>query len=412
MCAALAAGVLLVAACGDDDGTTATSAAPTSGAPVSTTPESSAPASTVAATTEPATTEPATTEPAAPTTTMAGDAVEVQGRLVDAWFVDADHGWMVLEDDTTGSTSVLASTDGGSAWMAVETAPADVRAVRFATLQDGWAIGMDGVSSTHDGGATWTAVPGVGPLADAAPAAAITADGAVFPAIGDDVGFVHVAAGTDEVTPLDAHLPFGAGPVLDVSLATTSAGVFAVYNDRVVTGSVRFLDGAPPDTAWAPAGADAGGPVEVFGRADASTLWASASEGMWGGDMDHPGEHLYVSEDDGTTFTEVTLPAFTLDPTGFGISVALPEAGSIVVAMTGNVTDGVVLARSDDEGATWTQLGTIRGSDLFSLAYATPDVAYAVVAVANPSGDGGSHGELWRSSDAGATWTAVAIASA
>lgn len=408
----MAAGALLVAACSGDDGdSTATSAPPTGAAPASTTPESTAPASTAPASTEPATTEPATTEPAAPTTTALA-MTPVEGRMIDGFFLDENDGWLVVVDDATGATRLWSVVDGGEGYLSSHSWPTDILAVRFATRNDGWAIRAAGVSVTHDAGATWTDLEGIGSIADASPAGVVTSDGAIFPVIGDDIGFVHVATATDEVTPLDAHLPFGAGPVLDVSMATTSAGVFAVYNDRVVAGSVRFLDGAEPDTEWAPAGADAGGPVEVFGRADGPSLWALASQGMWGGDVDHPGDHLYVSEDDGTTFTEVTLPPFTVDPTGFGTRVALPEAGSVVVATTGNVTEGVVLARSDDDGATWTRLGAIRGADLMSLAYAGPDVAYAVVNVANTSGDGGSHTELWRSNDAGATWSPVLVATA
>ena len=40
------------------------------------------------------------------------------------------------------------------------------------------------------------------------------------------------------------------------------------------------------------------------------------------------------------------------------------------------------------------------------------DVAYAIVNVLNASGDGGSHTELWRSDDAGATWSPLLTATA
>lgn len=401
--AASVVALLVLAACGSSD-QPATSAAELT--TIVDTTASTTPTTEVAATEPPATESPSTELPStdAPTTSLVPvPPASLTGTIGDVSFVDPDHGW-VTTFDQVGNSTTLATTDGGATW-APAAVPAGTTGVRFADTTNGWAFDPDGVSSTHDGGVTWTRLPALGNPSESAPAL-VVAGGAVIIATADadGVGLVTSPIDRDAFTPLDVHLPYGAGPQLHLSLAAVEPSTFLVYDDRVVAGSAKVTNGTV-DTSWVPPAADQGGAVEVFAHPDGGPLWAEATTGIWGGDMDHPGTHLFVS-DDGTSFTEVELPPVLIDPSGGPgpFPVAVPEPGSLVVALTGNVTEGVVLVHTDDRGATWQTVGSLHAVSLTSLAFPAPDVAIASVV----TGDDG-HGELWRSDDAGATWRPLAV---
>ena len=401
--AASVGALLVLAACGSND-EPATSAAELT--TIVDTTASTTPTTEVAATEPPATESPSTESPStdAPTTALVPvPPASLAGTIGDVSFVDPDRGW-VTTFDQLGTSATFATTDGGATW-APAAVPAGTTGVRFADATNGWAFDPDGVSSTHDGGVTWTRLPGLGNPSESAPALVVAGDAVIIAtADADGVGLMTSPVDHDAFTPLDVHLPYGAGPQLQLSLAAVGSSTFLVYDDRVVAGSAKVTDGIV-DTSWVPPAADQGGAVEVFAHPDGGPLWAEATTGIWGGDMDHPGTHLFVS-DDGTSFTELELPLLTMDPAGVAgpFRVAVPEPGAVVVALPGNVTNGTVLARTDDRGASWQSIGTLPQASVTSLAFPAPHVAIASVGV----GDDG-HGELWRSDDAGTTWRPLAV---
>jgi photosystem II stability/assembly factor-like uncharacterized protein len=98
-------------------------------------------------------------------------AARVLPQAID--FVDAQHGWLLgIEITAVGSSVLLATTDGGQTWAPATSDGAFdgeiLTAVDFTDADHGWVAG-DSISTTDDGGATWTReVTGFGWLAGVA----------------------------------------------------------------------------------------------------------------------------------------------------------------------------------------------------------------------------------------------------
>ena len=150
------------------------------------------------------------------------------------------------------------------------------------------------------------------------------------------------------------------------------------------------------------------GAIELaFDPKNARTLYAdlwSARQGPWeNGAFSGPGSGLFKSTDGGDTWKPLTrgLPAFTEGLGRIGLGVAPSDGNRIYAMVDASVALGG-LYRSDDAGASWTKVNGDsrlwgRGSD-FAGVKADPrnrDVVY----VANTS--------TYRSTDGGATFTAI-----
>jgi photosystem II stability/assembly factor-like uncharacterized protein len=72
-------------------------------------------------------------------------------------FTTSSRGWLVLEPGNLGLGTLLSTTNGGTTWSAVSTAPDDLWGVQFIGT-DGWAVGQATLTRTTDGGSTWTPV--------------------------------------------------------------------------------------------------------------------------------------------------------------------------------------------------------------------------------------------------------------
>ncbi|MGO8687648.1 MAG: WD40/YVTN/BNR-like repeat-containing protein [Candidatus Dormibacteria bacterium] len=88
------------------------------------------------------------------------------GSPVASDFLDADHGWLVANDDTlAGATELYATRDGGSAWTRLNAFPYSGIGLDFLTPEVGWAAPAFGSSGngpaylirTSDGGRSWSA---------------------------------------------------------------------------------------------------------------------------------------------------------------------------------------------------------------------------------------------------------------
>lgn len=82
-------------------------------------------------------------------------------------FLDAEHGWLVTDEDGVGSAPDLyATSDGGSTWTHVNAFPYEGLSLDFLTPTEGWAadvLGQDESGPTYlvqtvDGGRDWTSV--------------------------------------------------------------------------------------------------------------------------------------------------------------------------------------------------------------------------------------------------------------
>ena len=64
-------------------------------------------------------------------------------------FLDQQHGWLAL------GASILITSDGGSTWQPISTAPGQVDGLGFQSLQQGWMHTIQGYFTTADGGLSW-----------------------------------------------------------------------------------------------------------------------------------------------------------------------------------------------------------------------------------------------------------------
>jgi photosystem II stability/assembly factor-like uncharacterized protein len=73
----------------------------------------------------------------------------------DILFTSADTGVAVI--GSSGGGAILRTTDGGTSWTPVQSAPAALNGLWFVDASNGFAVGNGGlVYVTNDGGATWT----------------------------------------------------------------------------------------------------------------------------------------------------------------------------------------------------------------------------------------------------------------
>jgi Photosynthesis system II assembly factor YCF48 len=373
-----------------------TSLLPTSAVPTSIVP------TTVAATTIAPTTVVATTT-ASPVSTLSG-------QVIDMSWVDAQHGWALLADSQSSTSVLSATSDGGKTWQSSAVDTHQAAHVTFADLINGWMF-SDGFGepsnfqSTHDGGTTWQAI-------DLTSAGMIHAPQALATE-GDTVTIVAQAApdqnttwtvatspiGVDHFTKAGIDFQSGAGPVADFSIANSGGNTWVVYNDRVVSGVARLLDGTP--TPWTPPWTDLVGPAIVAVAKDGGPLYAQVNAGEWGGSVVE--NQLYVSDDKGDTFRQATLPLGAAP--GTSAAVYAVDASTLVVTISKE--DGSSdLYRSHDEGSTWQPLSTLSGGGA-AIEFVDSTTAYSTTST--------SDGEqsVMKSADGGATWqpivTAVAL---
>lgn len=86
-----------------------------------------------------------------------GNPAVLRRRLIDAWMVDEQTGYMVGENDT-----FIKTTDGGETWtgtgkrVAVGNTRNNFERIHFASPTTGWIVGSFGtILRTTDGGETW-----------------------------------------------------------------------------------------------------------------------------------------------------------------------------------------------------------------------------------------------------------------
>ena len=225
--------------------------------------------------------------------------------------------------------------------------------VLFADASNGWLVGDDGVQSTHDGGATWTAASIDGMTA----AAAVTAAGGTVHVAylgGDPIGVEVASSPIDHdafvASPVD--LPAGAGPILDVSMSAGGDYAELIYNDRTLTGAAEVRDGQWTDwNLTCPYRTRTRSPDSAGGAALAITCSPSG----FGDNGPVVGANLSSDTLDWATIA----PAG--DPTGSQPRVDFATATDDGVRIVGFTTaDGTIeIATSTDEGATWRSSATL-----------------------------------------------------
>jgi photosystem II stability/assembly factor-like uncharacterized protein len=314
------------------------------------------------------------------------------------------------------------SDDGGQTFhkifiVAEVNCPAPVQAFTFVDKQVGYLLQQDGsVLRTTDGGQTFsrqTAVPGT--EASNNPIAGSKAVDVAF--TGPDTGLVFIT-------------PAGGGPSVEYS--TTDAGISWKPVEGIDPGSVRrvvFLDATngyavgsgtllktdDGGKTWKAQPAGTGRDLTSIDCADLKTCLLTTTKG----------DVLLRTADGGATATEITPSSQPIYAAGFASATrvsAVGFSGATVVSDDGGVnytpishaiggsytslrggpsassalaigTRGA-LALTSDAGRTWTTLAVPTSSDLIDSVFATPGTGYALDA----------RGGLFKTSNAGTTW--------
>ena len=278
---------------------------------------------------------------------------------------------------------VRRSDDGGATFhkmfvLAETNCPDRVAASSFVTPQVGYLLLRDGnVLRTTDGGQTFgrgTAVPGT-------PASAAGGQGTPADAI---------------FTTTDAGIVFLNGT--NTAFKTTDAGASWTPATGIDPGSVTRMKAISPTAFYA------FGPDTLLRSSDAGVTWqkragsaGSTITGIGCATDDvcllstDKGDKLLRTEDGGATSTPVTASTAPIFAAGFANAnraVALGSGGATVV--------------SDDSGKNYAPVGgDIAGSFQFGLRLGpSPEIALAL----------GAKGQLARTTDNGATWRAINVA--
>jgi photosystem II stability/assembly factor-like uncharacterized protein len=284
--------------------------------------------------------------------------------------------------------TILRSDDGGASWNAQSSGTgATLNALAFTDADHGWAAGAGGtLLQTADGGATW------------APVASGTANELFAVAQSGTNVWVGGADGT-------------------CLLSTTGGATFAPYNLRAdYRPDVRAIAMASPTDVWIAGGggfirwSQDGGGTWLFPESPVHGQVSALALG--GGNLIAVSSRFLApvrwnsfsgvfSLPTGATLTRSwvsRLSSGTATVRGNSIAVN-PWNKHVIYALL-----GTSLSRSPDDGETWTLARTLAGVNRANgFVISAKDTAVMVAAVVTT---GGSH-EVWRSANAGATWTIV-----
>jgi photosystem II stability/assembly factor-like uncharacterized protein len=318
-------------------------------------------------------------------------------------FVSADNGWVLGKAAcASGQCAAIARTaDGGRTWVAVSAPDAPIfpspndaspgiSELRFADALNGWAFGPD-LWSTHDGGTTWVrqAIPGV---AAGSNVAALEAASGMVHAVVFDGSAYRVASspvGSDSWALAAIRIPVGAGPVPTIQLVLQGGAGWLLENDRTVVAGARFANGAW--VTWQPPCATAVGPA-FLAASGTLDLAAACDVGLW---SNPTGEHLFLSHDGGSTFTE----SATKVPLTMGAMAAAASPSVIVVG--GSDATGALLVATFDAGKSWSVVARLGSVQIADLGFTTPSQGVVVAAGANVPAT------LLMTRDGGHTWSPV-----
>jgi photosystem II stability/assembly factor-like uncharacterized protein len=316
---------------------------------------------------------------------------------------------------------MVRTTDGGAHWVGIP-APRDALAatgtstgvseVRYADGSNGWVYGPD-LWSTHDGGATWTAVQvgGAAPFVEDLAAAGGLVD--MVAASGCDpqttpsctVQLWQAVVGSDNFQPVPG-----------VTLASGSIGRDALtLHGRTGYLLAQGQEGAPVPVLWRTTDgthwtqgpsvcANNLEPTSVAAIDDRRASVLCAGSGAAGSTA----KQLYATSDGGATF----VPEGTAPPLGGdGGTVSAATVTTLAIATSSGASE---IYRTTDGGATWQTVLQLDDGGLgwgdFGFTDATHGLAvHGPVAFASSGSGLTDPGTLFMTSDGGASWQLVPI---
>jgi photosystem II stability/assembly factor-like uncharacterized protein len=346
------------------------------------------------------------------------------------------------------------STDGAQTWSVISNDPFfRLLAITPSTL---YAIlgGPLGLSTSTDGGATWTSTGFPGDVLSMAfdPANSAIVYGSISAPVGSPPALYKSIDAGHNWTALNANMPFAGPLVLNPSNpsviygASYSGGVFrssdagrtwSAVNNGLGAASIHVLAGDPSDPSTVYAGGDGG----LFKRTASGENWtllgtfeatgapppgfpppvtgfpspAPASVDSMLIDGKNPGTLyigtgriggcfltdvlLYKSVDAGSTWSDSINPNQSGCSSDTLLAIDPTDSGTLYIA-SGDDYDFYGVRKTTDGGASWTYTG-FYSNVLYAMAI---DAAHASTLYA------GTDDGIVRSTDGGATWTALGLA--
>lgn len=439
--AILAAGTLMLTACGP-----AAPAEPPAQAPAPPAPAPAPPALAAAPDEKPPVPPPTNPEGAGATGIVKAAVQPLPQPHPFPYFAAAAHGWLAA------GNAILATADGGRSWSQVYEAGSQVRSFHFNSPRLGWAVTAGGLLSTRDGGKTWATVwtgnpedlgsirfvDGEHGWAVAKNAVKVTGDGGrtwapadVADPCGPRSGARYSFTGTAAGWALCAGQP-GVGMQSKWLYKTEDAGR-----------NWQLIAAAEIGKPYGEGGLPRGGYVSGFFFLDEVHGWISHSRGgliatadggkTWRGVRIGPGGEQFLgidhfvspregfvttrqgtytalvrTEDGGATWTQVhppLTPARSFTSGGPFIPLQFFDAQNGSAA--GTVLDMGAVLKTADGGRTWTQIASLRDERVLALRWSDPQHGWALT---ERWVNDRTERSLVRTADGGATWSRVAAA--
>ncbi|MDA8115822.1 MAG: hypothetical protein M0000_00285 [Actinomycetota bacterium] len=367
--------------------------------------------------------------PSSPPALPAGNAVPAGFEPLSFTAVSTTQWWLLgfapcgpkecealVSTTDKGATFTSVAVPGGAFGPASTQSPA-LSQVRFADPEDGWLWGRGGFYATHDGGASWTAIsiPGVVSALHASAGAVYAVITPPTPACAS-IGTCVVpttpganlwradASGNDwrRLPAAGIVSPFFAvrGASIWIMDATFTPDGWALANSRLLhstDGGATFVTEpqAVPGTFCS------------YSPVSDAVVWADCAGGHF--------DFAYLSTDAGVQFVQVGPKTGTtpyMAPAGSVLDGASPQIAVESYGLPGGPDGGHPLIRTIDGGANWQAVEPALDSSgaWFMIGFTTPEVGYAFWTTRTSSW-AGFRNQLWRTTDAGATWGPVPIQS-
>jgi hypothetical protein len=358
-------------------------------------PSATAPATAPVPPTPTATTSP----PASPASPAASRVPPPPGALAQSIsFVSLDEAWVLAK--ASGTTIVLHTVDRGAHWSEVGTIPAavgssagDVKEIRFANPQDGWAFDP-ALYATTNGGASWHPVSLPGQVAGLE-ASASTAWAVVNPCNGaascsTPGSLERAAAGSDSWQPV-AGVSLPAMSVGSAEIGLQNSAVYLL----MATVLLASANGSTFSTVNSPC--PSGSTASHMAVSTPTNLAVLCSGGAAAGSS---AKQVYVSANAGQTFTRIAQAPLGGEPIAMAagspttIAIAAASGASWVYTTQGADTTWFTPLTFGDGGAGWGDLGFT-------------DATHGVV-IHGPGLPG--DGVVYLTSNGGASWYAIPLA--